>query len=233
MRTKLGRYLTACPVSTYATAAAGAGAATVNMGTSAGGSFFGHLAASGVGASVAADTGTGGIGGTGSASGGGGVANEYFLGIEGQGIGDTLDCFTFVPLSGASGAPNNPNTSIDVLNNAGNLPLRYGTTVALRVPAARERYLGLHKDAQKGLGFWRALIGTAEHWTLIKGRNTGHYVGAGAGAGAGSGVGSAGFGSSSALEEPGSRGQYVRQGDSILLFTGSVNGKCMCTGMWI
>jgi len=210
MRTKLGKYLTALTVSAPAPAGtsansvySGSGSSSSNAGV--GGTFFGHLAASDAASAITAA---------------GNTTSEYILGIEGQGIGDTLDCFTLVPISGPGGtgtmSSNNNNSGVDVLNNAGNLPLRYGMTVAIRAPSARERYLGLHKDAQRGLGFWRALVGTAEHWTLIKGRNTGHYVGAG--------TASSSSSSSGALEEPGSRGQYVRQGDSLLLFAGSVNG---------
>jgi len=243
MRTKLGKYLTALPVSAHTTAGSSSSSSSssgtggrynpggdvhrgVADGTSAGAgaTFFGHLAAAAAGSAATSIS---------------GMSSEYVLGIEGQGIGDPLDCFTIIPTSSVGPSPstngsvnNNSSsgsrsssggnvasldTSLDKLNNAGSLPLRYGMTVAIRAPSARERYLGLHKSSQKGIGFWRALVGTAEHWTLIKGRHTGHYVGAGSG-GSGSG------GSGGILEEAGSRGSYVRQGDSILLFAGSVNG---------
>ena len=83
----------------------------------------------------------------------------FLLGVEGQGVGDPLDCFHFL--------------SLDGLGRDYKGPLRYGMTVAIRVTAAKERYLGIRSaGSTKSLGtgvsdsastadtkpgFWRAL----------------------------------------------------------------------------
>lgn len=69
-------------------------------------------------------------------------------------------------------------------------PLCYGAIVAVKAPAARERLLGT-RDASK-LGFWRNLVGQGEKWMLLRA-------------------------SAKGVEEPGSRGSFVRAGDALLL----------------
>lgn len=134
----------------------------------------------------------------------------FVLGVEGQGVGDPLDCFSFV--------------SLDGLGRDYKGPLRYGMTVAIRVTAAKERYLGVRSaGATKTLGtgsadsaspsdtkpgFWRALPGSGERWTILKGKR--------------------GRGS---VEEPESRGKFVRQGDFILLMAGAAVSEAPSSSM--
>eukprot|EP00605_Chrysophyceae_sp_TOSAG23-4_P002805 GSChrysophyteH1.ASY1.ANO1.3089.1 assembled CDS len=138
----------------------------------------------------------------------GGNGDPYELGMSGQGTGDPLDCLMVVPVSAQ--VPQMLGSEIGVVPGEGkNAPLRYGMTVAIRAPAAKERHLGL-RDGK--LGFWRPLIGSAEQWTIIKGangvRNMGHSL-----------VGT------KILEEPSSRGTYIRQGDRVLLYAGSSSSE--------
>lgn len=136
-----------------------------------------------------------------SSSGGSGTA-PFVLGVEGQGVGDPLDCLNFL--------------SLDSPGRDYRGPLRYGMTVAIKVSAAKDRFLGIRSaGAAKVLGtsapgalsspqeetrpgFWRALPGSGERWTILKGRR-----------------------GRGGVEEPKSRGKYVRQGDTILLLAGA------------
>eukprot|EP00606_Chrysophyceae_sp_TOSAG23-5_P001503 GSChrysophyteH2.ASY1.ANO1.682.1 assembled CDS len=76
-------------------------------------------------------------------------------------------------------------------------------TLSVRAPAAKERHLGVREGK---LGFWRALVGAAEQWVVAKAANSA------------SRPGQRRTGSSQ-LEEPNSRGTYIRQGDSLLLYS--------------
>ena len=106
----------------------------------------------------------------------------YMLGMEGQGVGDPLDCLTFVPIDSNLGISSDGtvsqsqyqsdvnmygrgslNHNTDVFGSGAGtgeegedegilLPLRYGMTVAIRAPAARERYLGSREGK---MGFYR------------------------------------------------------------------------------
>ena len=100
----------------------------------------------------------------------------FLLGVEGQGIGEAFDCFVFV------NAENREDIS----------PIRYGMTVSVKAPAAKERLLGVREGTKPG--FWRNLIGAGEKWAILQASARG-------------------------MEEPGSRGGYVRAGDRILLQT--------------
>eukprot|EP01041_Mallomonas_annulata_P006290 gene6290-12734_t len=91
----------------------------------------------------------------------------FVLGVEGQGVGDLLDCLTFV-----------------------NTDNKYGATVAIKAPAARERLLGLRDGVR--LGFWRNLIGQGEKWLVLRASTRG-------------------------LEDPGARGTFLRSGDACVL----------------
>lgn len=72
-------------------------------------------------------------------------------------------------------------------------PVRYGSLISIKAPAAKERLLGLRDGAK--LGFWRNLVGQGEKWMILKG--------------------SSGRGT----EEAGSRGKFVRIGDMVLVQT--------------
>ena len=100
---------------------------------------------------------------------------SFSLGVEGQGVGDLLDCFVFV----------NAENREDISS------IKYGMTVALKAPAAKEKLLGV-RDGTKP-GFWRNLIGQGEKWILLQASST------------------------RGSEELGSRGHYVRTGDRVLL----------------
>ena len=104
------------------------------------------------------------------------LTKTFLLGVEGQGIGEAFDCFVFV------NAENREDIS----------PIRYGMTVAVKAPAAKERLLGVREGTKPG--FWRNLIGAGEKWVVLQASSRG-------------------------LEEAGSRGHYVRAGDRILLQT--------------
>ena len=100
---------------------------------------------------------------------------SFSLGVEGQGVGELLDCFVFV----------NAENREDISS------IKYGMTVALKAPAAKEKLLGV-RDGTKP-GFWRNLIGQGEKWILLQASTT------------------------RGSEELGSRGHYVRTGDRVLL----------------
>ena len=121
----------------------------------------------------------------------------YSLAADGHGTGDPLDCLTIQPVSGGSSSSGSSSSS-----TAG-VPLKFGMTVAIRAPAAKERHLGV-RDGK--LGFWRALVGTAEQWIVVKAADSSSRPGQRR---AGSTV----------LEEAGSRGNYIRQGDSLLVLS--------------
>jgi len=70
-------------------------------------------------------------------------------------------------------------------------PVVYGSMVSIKAPYAKERLLGIREGK---LGFWRNLIGLGERWIILKASLSGRLA-----------------------EEPGSRGYYVRVGDTILL----------------
>lgn len=76
-------------------------------------------------------------------------------------------------------------------------PARYGMAVCIRAPGAKDRLLGVREGTK--LGYWRSLMGQGEKWSILKGTHHGR-----------------------AAELPKSRGQYVRQGDFILLQSGTV-----------
>lgn len=122
----------------------------------------------------------------------------YSLGVSGQGIGEPLDCLVF----------NNLDTKIKDDKDY----LRYGMTVSIRAPAAKERYdscnlvsavlqlirlLGVSKTDSKP-GFYRNLVGSNERWLILKGSTAGRGA-----------------------EDIDSRGKYVRVGDLVLLQTAS------------
>ena len=70
-------------------------------------------------------------------------------------------------------------------------PIIYGSIVSVKAPYAKERLLGIREGK---LGFWRNLIGLGERWVILKASLSGRLA-----------------------EEQGSRGYYVRVGDTILL----------------
>ena len=74
---------------------------------------------------------------------------SFSLGVEGQGIGEDVDCFTLI--------------NSDNREDSG--PVRYGSTVSVKAAAAKDRYLSV-RDGK--IGFWRSLIGKAEKWILLK-----------------------------------------------------------------
>lgn len=87
-------------------------------------------------------------------------SSGFVLGSEGQGVGEPLDCFILV----------NPEER----NDTG--PIRYGQSIALRVQAAKERYLGvrsLGNDSNEHslgtTGFYRNIVGQAERWAMLPG----------------------------------------------------------------
>ena len=73
-----------------------------------------------------------------------------------------------------------------------NGPIRYGTVVSLKAPAAKERLLGVREGSKPG--FWRNLIGQGEKWLILQAAASGRVS-----------------------EEPGSRGLFVRLSDRIML----------------
>ena len=73
----------------------------------------------------------------------------YTLAVEGQGIGEEVDCLCFV------NSDNREDTST----------VRYGSTVSLKSAFAKDRYLSV-RDGK--FGFFRSLIGKAEKWTVVK-----------------------------------------------------------------
>ena len=102
----------------------------------------------------------------------------YLLGVDGQGVGDVLDGVI----------PVNPEARED------RSCIKYGDCIALRSPAANERFLATRDTSR--LGFWRNLIGQGEKWILLKGTERG-------------------------VEAKQSRGQYARTGDLIMLLSGA------------
>lgn len=104
------------------------------------------------------------------------LAKAFLLGVDGQGIGEGQDCFVFV----------NAENREDIL------PIRYGMTVSIKAPGAKERLLGVREGTKPG--FWRNLIGAGEKWLVLQANSRG-------------------------VEEAGCRGAYVRAGDRILLQT--------------
>lgn len=79
-------------------------------------------------------------------------------------------------------------------------PIRFGNVVAIKAPAAKERLLGSREGGK--LGFWRNLVGQGEKWLVLKASARG-------------------------VEEPASRGAFLRLGDPILLCTcqGNLSGR--------
>ena len=110
-----------------------------------------------------------------------GGSSEFGVGVDGQGVGDPLDSIVFV--------------NVDSREDAG--PIRYGATVCLRAPGAKDRLLGVRETSK--LGFWRGLVGQGEKWTVLKGAQLGRSA-----------------------EEPHTRGLLVRQGDFLLVATGLI-----------
>ena len=104
------------------------------------------------------------------------LTKAFLLGLDGQGIGEVQDCFVFV------NAENRDDIS----------PIRYGMTVSIKSPAAKERLLGVREGTKPG--FWRNLIGAGEKWLVLQASTRG-------------------------VEEIGSRGGYVRSGDRLMLQT--------------
>ena len=73
-----------------------------------------------------------------SSSSGAGAA-PFVLGVDGQGVGDPLDCLNFI--------------SLDSPGRDFRGPLRYGMTVAIKVSAAKDRFLGVRSaGATKVMG---------------------------------------------------------------------------------
>jgi hypothetical protein len=105
------------------------------------------------------------------------VTKVFSLGVDGQGIGDAMDALAFI--------------NADSREDLG--PIRYGSVVAIKAPAAKERLLGSREGK---LGFWRNLIGQGEKWVILKA-------------------------SAKGVEETGSRGLCVRLGDAVLLCSSS------------
>ena len=66
-------------------------------------------------------------------------AAPFVLGVDGQGVGDPLDCLNFI--------------SLDSPGRDFRGPLRYGMTVAIKVSAAKDRFLGVRSaGATKVMG---------------------------------------------------------------------------------
>ena len=78
-----------------------------------------------------------------------GSALSYFLSVDGQGVGEEFDGLVFV----------NPDNRDDTG------PICYGMPIAVKAPAAKEKFLGV-RDGR--IGFWRNLIGKAEKWVVYK-----------------------------------------------------------------
>ena len=74
---------------------------------------------------------------------------SYLLGVNGQGIGEQVDCLCLV------NSDNREDTST----------VRYGSTVSLKATYAKDRYLSV-RDGK--IGFHRSLIGKAEKWMVVK-----------------------------------------------------------------
>ena len=140
---------------------------------------------------------------------------DSFLRADGQGVGDPLDAFCIIPTSVVTSSQHLDQQDLQHGNTAGHKPIRYGSVVSIKAPAARERYLGLRDG--KGIGFWRPLVGTTEYWTVLKGRSRSGSAGRFAYNGSISNTARGHF------EEPNSRGTFVRQGDEILLFAGGAD----------
>ena len=195
LRGQFGRYLTAVPGAGGAAGMDGQGELDISTNSS---SFVSSSARGAAGAPANASFGSistiagagGGLGvqsltGAAAQSAAGGTSGavpgkpalSFSLGAEGQGVGEPLDCFTVV----------NPESKED------EGPIRYGQPLALRVAAAKERYLGVRTlkenedlDAHAGgmgatsgaLGFYRNAVGLGERWALapMDGANAGGYV---------------------------------------------------------
>ena len=121
----------------------------------------------------------------------GNKSTYFLLGGNGQGIGEKFECLNFV--------------NLEQREMKG--PIKYGTTVAIKAPAAKERILGI-RDGSK-LGFWRNLVGLGEKWMILKAADP---VGIDVTSVTGESV-------PYNTEEMGSRGKYARIGDTILIQT--------------
>ena len=115
----------------------------------------------------------------------------YALGVKGQGISEPLDELVLV--------------NVEQREDQG--AIRYGMTVAVRAPAAKERFLGVRGSVGEPakLGFFRNLIGQGEKWIILKGLPS--TIGA-----------SSNYRTS---EDVNARGEYVRVGDLVILQTSS------------
>lgn len=113
-----------------------------------------------------------------------GKGSPFAVGIDGQGVGDPLDSMVF----------------INVENRDDASALKYGMTVCVRAPGAKDRLLGVREGTK--LGYWRSLMGQGEKWSILRGSHQGRVA-----------------------EEPKSRGQFVRQGDFILLQSGAASSS--------
>jgi hypothetical protein len=162
LRGRLGKYLTAVPVPQGNAAAASSSAASAQSAPSAGPAPTPATATAAASAQAQAQLAS--------------TAKAFLLGVDGQGIGEAQDCFVFV----------NSENRDDIS------PIRYGMTVSIKAPGAKERLLGVREGTKPG--FWRNLIGAGEKWLVLQASGRG-------------------------VEEVGCRGGYVRSGDRILLQT--------------
>lgn len=121
----------------------------------------------------------------------------FLLEPDGQGIGEDLEIINFV--------------NLEYKDDRG--PIKYGSLLAIKAPAAKERILGI-RDGTK-LGFWRNLVGAGEKWLIHKAGPTAHSTIPTMAHGAGL-ITRHGRGR---VEELGSRGKFVRLGEQILVQT--------------
>ena len=155
------------------------------------------------------------------------ASSMYTLGIDGYGIGnicdDISDCLVFVPIDHRDSATMSSvhlNNSIVGSADASNSyydtrnVIRYGQTIAIKAPGAKEKLLGI-RDSTK-LGFWRNLVGQGEKWTILKANTGGHTSSAAGGAGAHT----SSLLKSNLLEDVAARGRPVHVGDSLLIQAG-------------
>lgn len=152
LRGRLGKYLTAVPM-LQQTAISGAGAQLYSNHSSSRERSNSNMSESGHSTAANGVTGTATATPAPSAIIQAQLAHTqtFILGVEGQGIGEPLDCFVFV----------NADIREDVSC------IKYGMTVALKVPAAKERLLGVREGTKPG--FWRNLIGQGEKWVILQG----------------------------------------------------------------
>lgn len=154
------------------------------------------------------------------------VSSMYLLGIDGYGIGNICDeisdSLVFVPIdhrdsvtmssmhlnNGVVGSADISNSYYDMKN-----VIRYGQTIAIKAPGAKEKLLGI-RDSTK-LGFWRNLVGQGEKWTILK-ANTGSHANSSS-AGAGMHMSSLKI---NLLEDVTARGRPIHIGDSLLIQAG-------------